>query len=258
MRHPSKPFMFSEKRCNPSPNLNPATRLKHGGYTLPGTDLTVQQFHYDFPYRFRDTHFNFVSILENEGLPPDYPHHIDSIRAEHLSRKMTGFPSDTPCLPFLQEFRKGNIRTYGDNLAEAPAKYAYATARNRLVSPRFGVTAPRGGGRGGMALVDCVREYRRRRMGWQGPQRPHYHPEPYWEHGHCAESQALTEVVRQCEDLRLQEVEIETYAVGQDGAPASMCENCILYIRSAVLGRHPRWTVTDGTNGNRYQKKRHN
>jgi len=193
----------------------------------------------------------FPTFLKNEGLPPTFPAHADSLRAEIFSRKVSQLPTWTFSLPvLLNYFRLINNSYYGNdpNLVEAPAKYAYAMAYHPKVAPHFGVTAPLARCSGSWAEGKLVREYRRGTYNLP-PSALRKHEEA-WAHGHCAESQALPAVVARCEKLGLTQVVIESRAIGKSGRAAKLCNNCRQYAR-CVLAKHPYWVIVDGSCGER-------
>ncbi|KAG2006303.1 hypothetical protein CC2G_002627 [Coprinopsis cinerea AmutBmut pab1-1] len=197
----------------------------------------------------------FSSLLSSLGLPPDYPHYIDSIQAELHSKAMWVHPlfyiSRANCIAFLDQFRIDNNFSYGGNLGAAPSKYSVSRANHSSIRPHLGVSGPHGKGRKVFKVAESVRAYRRR-LSWGTSVDPPYSAEQSWDHGHCAEAQSLPAVVEQCERLGLVHVEIETYAMDKWGSQARMCKNCEQYVVWRVLQHNPTWVVVDGVSGKRY------
>jgi hypothetical protein len=174
-------------------------------------------------------------------LPPNFPPHADSIRAEIFSQKKTSQHTDP--ITVLDFFRQKVISAHGGNMEQAPTIFSYARATNfsHLIPTQFGVSAPRVETHAA-EVAYTVREYRLRQC-W-GDQQPPGQQET-WKHGHCAENQSLPSVVARCEELGLENVFIETLAMNRSGNFTGMCRNCLSYVYFCVLRKHPTWRVYD-------------
>ena len=183
------------------------------------------------------TLLNFKHLM----LPPQFPLHIDSIRADLLSQQMTSSILDP--IRILEYFRQETVSTYAQagNMREAPAMFSYATAGHHSIPTQLGVSAPRSRGPTSTTAAD-VRDYRRRQC-W-GKKKPPAERE-LWMHGNCAEHQSLPSVVAWCERLGLENVCVETLAVKKSGESVGMCKNCMDYVWKRVLRKHPTWKVYD-------------
>ena len=179
--------------------------------------------------------------LKHLVLPPQFPPHIDSIRADLLSQQMSS--SDLNPIATLEYFREETISAYGRNLKEVPAMFSYATAGHHLIPTQFGVSAPRSRCDTTLTAATEVRDYRRRQC-WGEFRKPPVEQE-LWKHGNCAEYQSLPSVVAWCERLGLENVSIETLAMKKSGEFVGMCKNCIDYVLNRILRKHPTWKVYD-------------
>jgi len=175
-------------------------------------------------------------------LPPRFPSHIDSIRANLFSQQISSFHIDP--IDMLEWFRHQTIsaHAYSGSIHEVPTMFSYAKANHYFIPTQFGVSAPRSQCGATLAAAVAIREYRLRQC-W-GEQKPPANQES-WRHGHCAESQSLSSVVACCEDLGLENVFIETLAVNKSGKFVGMCKNCMVYILYRILHKHPTWRIYD-------------
>jgi hypothetical protein len=180
-------------------------------------------------------------------LPPDFPRHLDSIRAMLFSQQ-NAYTQD-PMQTQLDELRRWIIASYAGVVARAPTKYSYARANHPYIPVRFGVSAPHCQSLDDQLDAGVVRAYRVRES-W-GDVRPPPEEED-WKHGQCAESQSLPSVVNDCKRIRFENVVIETMTVDRSGRPAGMCKNCIVYVYHGLLSKHPTWSVYDVAANKRY------
>ncbi|KAJ3538757.1 hypothetical protein NMY22_g5027 [Coprinellus aureogranulatus] len=197
-------------------------------------------------------------------LPIDFPPHEDSVHAELFPLLVAHF-SFLPASVFLDPlFMLQILRTKSSELShswdteEMPTMFSYAyVAHNTeigtdpqlalasipIVLTRFGVSAPREthlGRASGIpdGLASAVRAYRLRRA-WgcpvidPGAVTPPKSTES-WQHGHCAELQAIPPVVEWCEHLQLENVVIHSLSVHKYGT------------RSAAMCKHNPWLTYDG------------
>jgi hypothetical protein len=179
-------------------------------------------------------------------IPPDFPLHIDSIRAESFSRDMTSSHQGN-LIDMLDIFRKKIISAHGGNRKQVPSTFSITRASNSDIPTQFGVTAPvkkKTKNRSRLQMTDLVRRYRVLQC-W-GEQQPPLKSEE-WEHGQCAEDQSLSSVVAQCADLGLKNVIIDTLAMKKSGRLVGMCKNCRSYVSHRILRKHPTWKVVDYT-----------
>lgn len=155
------------------------------------------------PFRVDPMALSAAGLL---ALPPNFPPHADSIRAEIFSQKKKSHHTDP--ITVLDFFRQKVISAHGGNMEQAPTTFSYARATNftHLIPTHFGVSAPRIQTQAAK-VAHLVREYRLRQC-W-GDQQPPGQQET-WKHGHCAENQSLPSVVARCEELGLENVLIET------------------------------------------------
>ena len=199
------------------------------------------------PFRVDPMALSAAGLL---ALPPNFPPHADSIRAEIFSQKNSSHHSDP--IPMLHFFRQKTISAHGGNMEQAPTTFSYAKAINfpHLIPTQFGVSAPRVQSHAAR-LAYLVRDYRLRQC-W-GDQQPPVQQEQ-WKHGHCAENQSLPSVVARCREFGLENVLIETLAMHRSGNFISMCKNCLSYV-FCVLREHPTWRVCDVYTGNIFLMK---
>lgn len=162
------------------------------------------------PFRVDPMALSAAGLL---ALPPNFPPHADSIRAEIFSQKNLSHHSDP--IPMLYFFRQKTISAHGGNMEQAPTTFSYAKATNfpHLIPTQFGVSAPRVQSHAAR-LAYLVRDYRLRQC-W-GDQQPPVQQEQ-WKHGHCAENQSLPSVVVRCREFGLENVLIETLAMHRSG-----------------------------------------
>ena len=195
------------------------------------------------PFRVDPMALSAAGLL---ALPPNYPPHADSIRAEIFSQQSSFHHADP--ITMLDLFRKKTISAYGGNMEQAPTIFSYARATNfpHLVPTQFGVSAPRSQNNAAQVAY-LVREYRIRQC-WGDRQLPRQQEE--WKHGHCAENQSLPSVVAWCENLGLENVLIDTLAMHRSGNFAGMCRNCLSHVYFCILREHPTWRVRDTYTGN--------
>ena len=173
-------------------------------------------------------------------IPPDFPLHIDSIRAESFSQLLTSsYQGDL--IYMLNIFRQKIISAYGGGIEQVPTVFSITRAANfDHIPTQFGVSAPRSQSQSKMAGL--VRSYRVRQC-W-GEQQPPRESEG-WKHGQCAESQSFSPVVAHCEKLDLKNVIINTLAMNKSGKFVGMCGNCLSYVFLCVLRKHPTWKFFD-------------
>ena len=186
-------------------------------------------------------------------IPPDFPLHIDSIRAELFSRHMSSsspaasYQGNIMMIYILDIFRQKVISAYGGNIKQVPTIFSITRASSNFDHIRtqfkFGVSAPRGrDDQTQSQMAELVRNYRVRQC-WGG-QKPPRQSEG-WKHGQCAENQSFASVVAQCADLDLKNVIIDTLAMRKSGELVGMCGNCQSYVSLCVLRKHPTWKVVD-------------
>ena len=190
------------------------------------------------PFRVDPMALSATGLL---ALPPNFPPHADSIRAEIFSQKNSSPHADP--ITMLDFFRQRTIFAHGGNMEQAPTIFSYARATNfpHLIPTQFGVSAPRFQSHVPQ-VARLVREYRVHQC-W-GDQQPPGQKE-IWKHGHCAENQSIPSVVARCEELGLENVLIETLAMHRLGNFTGMCRNCLSYVYFCVLRDHPTWRVFD-------------
>jgi hypothetical protein len=185
-------------------------------------------------------------------IPPDFPLHIDSIRAELFSRDMASSYYQENLIDMLDIFRKKIISAYHDGAnihsswQQVPTTFSITRASGsnfNHIFTQFGVSAPIQN-ESRSQTADLVRSYRVRQC-W-GEQQPPPQSEE-WRHGQCAEDQSLSSVVAQCADLGLKNVIIDTLAMKKSGRLVGMCKNCQSYVSHRVLRKHPTWKVVDYT-----------
>ena len=195
------------------------------------------------PFRVDPMALSATGLL---ALPPNFPPHADSIRAEIFSQKNSFHHADP--IPMLHFFRQKTISAHGGNMEQAPTTFSYARATNfpHLIPTQFGVSAPRFQSHAAQ-FAHLVRDYRLRQC-W-GDQQPPAQKEQ-WKHGHCAEHQSLPSVVARCQEFGLENVLIETLAMHRSGNFTGMCRNCLSYVYFCVLRQHPTWRVRDVYTGN--------
>jgi hypothetical protein len=176
-------------------------------------------------------------------IPPDFPLHIDSIRAELFSMTSSYYRGNL--IGMLDIFQKKIISAYGGNIHhdQVPTAFSITRATNfdHITTTQFGVSAPIQN-ESRSQTADLVRRYRVRQC-W-GEQQPPLKSEK-WKHGHCAENQSLSSVVAQCANLGLKNVIIYTLAMKKSGNLVGMCGNCKSYVSLCVLRKHPTWKVVD-------------
>jgi hypothetical protein len=119
------------------------------------------------PFRVDPLALSAAGLL---ALPPNYPPHADSIRAEIFSQKNTSHHADP--ITMLDFFRQKTIAAYGGNIDHAPTIFSYARATNfsHLIPTQFGVSAPRFQNNA-TQVAYLVREYRIRQC-WGDRQPP--------------------------------------------------------------------------------------
>ena len=199
-----------------------------------------------------------VPIRLSSLIPPDFPLHIDSIRAESFSRLMNNMSSSFPSqgdlihTHMLDIFRLKFISAYGGNIEQVPTVFSITRAAYFVNVPtQFGVSAPRSQSPFESQMADLVRRYRVRQC-WEEQQPPQKSEGPGWRHGQCAESQSFSPVVAHCANLGLKNVTIITLAMNKSGKLVGMCGNCLSYVFLCVLRKHPTWKIFDA-----YTKKFH-
>ena len=171
-------------------------------------------------------------------IPPDFPLHIDSIRAELFSRHMSSsspaasYQGNIMMIFILDIFRQKVILAYGGNIKQVPTIFSITRASSKFDHNRtqfkFGVSAPRGrDDQTQSQMAELVRSYRVRQC-W-GEHKPPRQSEG-WKHGQCAENQSFVSVVAQCADLDLKNVIIDTLAMRKSGELVGMCGNCQSYV----------------------------
>ena len=110
------------------------------------------------PFRVDPMALSATGLL---ALPPNFPPHADSIRAEIFSQKNSSHHSDPITMPHF--FRQKTISAHGGNMEQAPTTFSYAKATNfpHLIPTQFGVSAPRVQSHAAR-LAYLVRDYRLR------------------------------------------------------------------------------------------------
>ncbi|KAJ3540997.1 hypothetical protein NMY22_g4069 [Coprinellus aureogranulatus] len=209
---------------------------------------------------------------------PDFPPHADSFLAELLTMMVASHSPLMPAstfldpLPMLETLRQRSGAMHSWHVLEMPTMFSYAqvvltnglggdprmVARDgapiRVVQIRFGVSAPQGNPNAHAVGVPhhlgaAVRRYRTHKA-WgrlSGAAGDGVAPKPTepWNHGHCAEMQAIPPAVEWCKIFGLENVFIYSLSLYKSGnQTAPMCSNCRTYVR-AVLKRHPSWRVVD-------------
>ena len=186
-------------------------------------------------------------------IPPDFPLHIDSIRAEFFSRDyrrrdMTSSYRGN-LIDLLDIFRKSIISAHGGDMKQVPTTLSITRVSTNLGRniTQFGVSAPLTNKKKSQSqsqMADLVRGYRVGQCwGRQKPPRE----SAVWKHGHCAENQSLSSVVAECAKLGLEKnLIIETLAMNnKTGRLVGMCGNCQAYVSRCILHKHPTWKVID-------------
>lgn len=224
-------------------NHNTSTQLHSPRLQAPGQtaqdSILVDPF---WPFKFGVGPMGLSNLI-----PPDFPPHIDSIRAESFSRYMPVILAPNyqgNIFDMLNIFRQKIIFAYGGNMDQVPSTFSITRAINfdHTIPIQFGVSAPYSQSQHESRIADLVRSYRVRQC-W-GEQQPPPKLEG-WKHGQCAENQSLSSVVAHCASLGLKNVIIYTLAMNKRGEIVRMCGNCRSYVSLSVLRKHPTWKVID-------------
>ena len=240
--HNSNPLPYNQ--LNFSANLSAALLYNHHTSTQLHsprlqTQTTQESILLDLFRPFGVSPMGLSSLI-----PPDFPPHIDSIRAESFSRYMpvilaTSYQGNI--FDMLNIFRQKIIFAYGGNMDQVPSTFSITRAVNFDHIPiQFGVSAPYSQSQLESWIADQVRSYRVRQC-W-GEQQPPPKSEG-WKHGQCAENQSFSSVVAQCASLK--NVIIYTLAMNKSGKLVRMCGNCRSYVSLSILRKHPTWKVVD-------------